>query len=247
MASDWRLSGIFRAYSGSPLSVTVTGDPARTGIGGQRANQVLDDPYGERHAEHYLNRAAFASPAVGTMGNMERNSVYGPGTHLIDLSLVRSFRFNGNHRIEARIESFNALNWFQWNNPHEQLQQRAVRPHHVGRRSAHHAVRDQVPVLASRGAIALTFVGAIASPCRCELSDAGRCDAPPLVGATLSHVCRCDASDARRCDSLIACRCDPSLSVRGPACQSIPRACRCFVVRPASADTPDRFDLEIDS
>ena len=26
-ASDWRLSGIFRAYSGSPLSVTVTGDP----------------------------------------------------------------------------------------------------------------------------------------------------------------------------------------------------------------------------
>ena len=24
---------------------------------------------------------------------------------------------NGNHRIEARIESFNALNWFQWNNP----------------------------------------------------------------------------------------------------------------------------------
>ena len=65
----------------------------------------------------YLDRAAFASPVVGTLGNMERNSVYGPGTHTIDLSLVRSFRFNGNHRIEARIESFNAFNWFQWNNP----------------------------------------------------------------------------------------------------------------------------------
>ena len=48
LASDWRLSGLFRAYSGSPLSVTVTGDPARTGIGGQRADQVLDDPYGDR-------------------------------------------------------------------------------------------------------------------------------------------------------------------------------------------------------
>ncbi|MND07060.1 hypothetical protein D3C83_288280 [compost metagenome] len=35
----------------------------------------------------------------------------------MDLSLVRSFRFAGNHRIEARIESFNALNWVQWNNP----------------------------------------------------------------------------------------------------------------------------------
>ena len=40
-----------------------------------------------------------------------------PGQHFLDLSLVKSFRFNGSHRIEARIESFNALNWFQWNNP----------------------------------------------------------------------------------------------------------------------------------
>jgi hypothetical protein len=117
VASEWRLSGLFRAYSGSPLSVTVTGDPARTGIGGQRANQVLDDPYGPHELTTYLNRSAFESPAVGTLGNMERNSAFGPGTHTIDLSLVRSFRFNGNHRIEARIESFNALNWFQWNNP----------------------------------------------------------------------------------------------------------------------------------
>jgi hypothetical protein len=117
LASYWRLSGLFRAYSGSPLSVTVTGDPARTGIGGQRANQTLDDPYGEHTLNTYIDRSAFAAPAVGTLGNMERNSVYGPGTHTIDLSLVRSFRFNGNHRIEARIESFNALNWFQWNNP----------------------------------------------------------------------------------------------------------------------------------
>jgi hypothetical protein len=117
LASEWRLSGLFRAYSGAPFSVTVTGDPARTGIGGQRANQIADDPYGPHDLNTYLDRTAFASPAVGTLGNMTRNSVFGPGTHTIDLSLVRSFRFNGNHRIEARIESFNALNWFQWNNP----------------------------------------------------------------------------------------------------------------------------------
>ena len=117
IASNWRLSGIFRAYSGAPLSVTVTTDPARSGIGGQRANQLSDDPYGEHTLDTYLNRAAFAEPALGTLGNMERNSIYGPGEHFFDLSLVRAFRFNGNHRIEARIESYNALNWFQWNNP----------------------------------------------------------------------------------------------------------------------------------
>ena len=117
VASNWRLSGIFRAYSGSPFSVTVTTDPARTGIGNQRASQVSDDPYGAKTLNDYLNTAAFVSPAVGTLGDQERNGVYGPGQRTIDLSLVRSFRFNGTHRIEARIESFNALNWFQWNNP----------------------------------------------------------------------------------------------------------------------------------
>ena len=116
VASHWRLSGIFRAYSGSPMSVTVTTDPARTGLGGQRAN-VSGDLYGDGSLNNYLNRAAYTEPAVGTLGNMERNSVYGPGTHTIDLSLVRTFRVGATHRFEARIESFNALNWFQWNNP----------------------------------------------------------------------------------------------------------------------------------
>ncbi len=116
VASDWRLSGIFRAYSGQPFSVTVTTDPARTGIGGQRAN-VSGDPYGDGTPGNYLNTAAFTEPAVGTLGNSGRNAFNGPGTRFLDLSLVRSFRFRSSHRIEARIESFNAMNWFQLNNP----------------------------------------------------------------------------------------------------------------------------------
>ncbi len=117
LGSHWRLSGIFRAYSGSPFSVTINTDMARTGIGNQRAQQVLDDPYGDGSLDNYLNPAAFAEPAVGTLGDQERNSIYGPGTRTIDLSLVRTFAFGNNHRLEARIESFNALNWFLWNNP----------------------------------------------------------------------------------------------------------------------------------
>ena len=48
---------------------------------------------------------------------MTRNSLNGPGRRALDVSLVRSFKFNGSQRIEARFESFNLLNWFQWNNP----------------------------------------------------------------------------------------------------------------------------------
>jgi len=39
----------------------------------------------------------------------------------VDLSLVRAFRFAATHRLEARIEAFNAFNWFRWNNPQTSL------------------------------------------------------------------------------------------------------------------------------
>jgi hypothetical protein len=116
-ASDWRLSGIYRVSSGSPLTVTVTTDPAGTGITGQRANLILDSPYGDGTLGNFLNPAAFSTPLPGTYGNQRRNSFTGPGLRNVDPSLVRSFRFANTHRIEARVEAYNAFNWFRWNNP----------------------------------------------------------------------------------------------------------------------------------
>ena len=112
VASNWRLSGAFRALSGNPLTVTTGLDRALTGNPGlQRANQVLDDPYGARTVNQWFNPAAFAQPALGTFGDSGRNAYVGPGTRNLDLSLVRAFRFADTQRIEARIEAFNAFNW----------------------------------------------------------------------------------------------------------------------------------------
>jgi hypothetical protein len=116
VASNWRVSGIFRASSGDPLTVTVNTDPAGTGIGGQRANIVLDDVYGNKTVTNYLNPAAFTAPVPGTYGNQVRGSFTGPGDKIVDIAVVRAFRF-GTQRIEARIESFNAFNWFRYGNP----------------------------------------------------------------------------------------------------------------------------------
>jgi hypothetical protein len=60
-----------------------------------------------------LNPAAFAQPALGTFGNSGRNAYVGMGTRSVDLALVRSFRFANTHRLEARVEAFNAFNWFR--------------------------------------------------------------------------------------------------------------------------------------
>ena len=117
LASNWRLSGAFRASSGSRLTVTTGLDRALTGNPGQqRVDQVLDDPYGAKTTDNWLNPQAFAQPALGSYGTSGRFAYGGPATRNIDLSLVRSFPFS-THRIEARIEAFNAFNWFRPGNP----------------------------------------------------------------------------------------------------------------------------------
>jgi hypothetical protein len=118
IGSGWRLSGIYRVNSGAPLTVVTGTDRALSGIQAttQRASQVLDDPYGDGRF-NWLNPQAFAQPALGTYGTSVRNAYDGPGRQQVDLSLVRSFRFTNGHRIEARVEAFNAFNWFLLDNP----------------------------------------------------------------------------------------------------------------------------------
>jgi hypothetical protein len=119
LASGWRLSGVFRAQSGTPLTITTGTDRALSGIQPaiQRANQVLDNPYGDGTISNWFNPAAFAQPALGTYGNSIRNAYDGPGFRTVDLSLVRQFGLPNSQRLEARVEAFNALNWFIPGNP----------------------------------------------------------------------------------------------------------------------------------
>jgi hypothetical protein len=119
LASGWRLSGVYRASSGGPLTVSTGTDRALSGIqtGTQRANQVLDDPYGDGTIDSWLNAKAFAQPALGTYGNSGRNAYFGPGQQVVDLSILRQFSLTDQHKIEARIEAFNAFNWMRKGNP----------------------------------------------------------------------------------------------------------------------------------
>ena len=67
------MSGIVRAASGIPINVTSGLDRAMTGIVNQRPDQILDDPYGDKSAVNgYLNPAAFAQPALGTLEGTTR-------------------------------------------------------------------------------------------------------------------------------------------------------------------------------
>jgi hypothetical protein len=118
LLSDWRVSGIVNARSGTWLTVTTARDPAFTGIPGQRPDQVLDDPYtSEKSLDTYLNRDAFALPAPGTLGNHPNRSFEGPGFWTIDVSLARLLPIAASRTLELRAEAFNLLNNFNWGNP----------------------------------------------------------------------------------------------------------------------------------
>jgi hypothetical protein len=114
-ASGWRLAAIFSATSGDPLTISTGVDRALSGIQAttQRASQVLDNAYGNGTRDQWLNPAAFAQPALGTYGNSKRNGYFGMGSRVVNLGLVRLFQFAGTQRLEARVEAFNAFNWFR--------------------------------------------------------------------------------------------------------------------------------------
>ena len=118
IASDWRVSGILNANSGNWLTVTTTRDLAFNGIPNQRVNQVLDDPYmADKTINGFLNPAAFAFPANGTLGDHVPRSIEGPGFWKVDLALARLLPVGGARTVELRVETFNLFNNFNWGDP----------------------------------------------------------------------------------------------------------------------------------
>jgi outer membrane receptor protein involved in Fe transport len=113
----WQVSGISRFESGTPFSVTVPGDRAGTGTGGQRP-----DVTGPITLDHTLQRwfsGTFAAPALGTFGNLGRNVVRAPGFANWDVSFSKKadlFRTSADHAVQLQFrgEFFNLFNHTQW-------------------------------------------------------------------------------------------------------------------------------------
>ena len=116
LTENWMFSTVWRVMSGNPFTVSVFGDTANAGtILGQnpiRANatgQPIFGP-GTRNAAHWINSAAFASPAPYTFGDVGRNSVYGPGMQTMDLSAQRAIPIHRQMAFLVRGDFFNSFN-----------------------------------------------------------------------------------------------------------------------------------------
>ena len=117
LVNDWQLSAIFRAQTGGHFSALTGVDSALTAQTNQRPNLVSDVDLYVKEGYRWLNPAAFQSPAPGTYGDLENNSLVGPGKFNVDVGIVRAVRIGGTTQIQFRAEAFNVLNRVHLNLP----------------------------------------------------------------------------------------------------------------------------------
>jgi Carboxypeptidase regulatory-like domain/TonB dependent receptor len=138
LLSGWQTNMITVWQSGKPFSIINSGSGAdqaieadgilhgygnravpQNGGGNDRPNTIADPRLSHKTLSEFFNTAAFAPQPLGTIGNTERNSLFGPDFRHIDLSIFKNFPVTERVNLQFRVESFNISdtpNFFVANN-----------------------------------------------------------------------------------------------------------------------------------
>jgi hypothetical protein len=109
LLNGWELSGIFRAQSGQPFSVTSNGNLLGVDAGSVYPD-VVGDPYQGHSKYGWLNAEAFLRPADGSYGNFHRNALRLPGFWNLDANVGKNIAVTEKMRVNFRAEFFNLFN-----------------------------------------------------------------------------------------------------------------------------------------
>jgi hypothetical protein len=124
LANGWQASPIFHWSTGNLTSATYGTDVALTGAGNQRAQQIMQNVYGDGSIIHYLNINAFLAPAAapkGVYATTRPFTITGPNVMNIDLSLSRNFKIRDRSTLTFRAEAFNLPNSVMFGPPNAAL------------------------------------------------------------------------------------------------------------------------------
>ena len=128
LTEGWAISGITRASTGFPVTISSDADNSLMGsVPNGVNNHSLDLPdytpgplklnHDPRNGMSYFDSSLFSQNALGTPGSASRRSFHGPGTLNFDLALLRSFRLSESKALQFRLETFNTFNHAQFFGP----------------------------------------------------------------------------------------------------------------------------------
>ncbi len=119
VAGGWEFNGISTFETGAPFTVNVANAPLLNAD----FNSVRPDRIGDPHLPNpnrtlWFNPAAYTAPqGLYRNGNVSRNSLVGPNSFLMNLSLAKVFTITEGKTLQFRWENFNALNHVNLNQP----------------------------------------------------------------------------------------------------------------------------------
>lgn len=114
--NGWETAGLVAAESGDPVTVTAGSDVSQTNILQDRAQTTGQNPYGtgackvNSTCKNWFNPQAFALPAIGSFGNVQKSAYRGPKYVEWDASILRNFQIAHEREIQFRAEYFDLLN-----------------------------------------------------------------------------------------------------------------------------------------
>ena len=123
LTAGWSLSGIVSLQDGFPFSPQLGYNP--TGSGDSRnpvrpsVNPAFSGPLYPHTVGEWFNPAAFSAPAPGTVGNLGRDTLLGPGLSELDLSAAKTTTIHEHLQAQFRAEFFNILNHSNFTTPNE--------------------------------------------------------------------------------------------------------------------------------
>jgi len=110
VVGGWQVGGISSFSTGNFFTI-LDGNASFANSDGQQRPDLIGDPHATPCvAGTFFNTCAFADPALGSFGNVGRNTIQGPGYQIWDFSIFKNFRLGERARLEFRSEFFNVFN-----------------------------------------------------------------------------------------------------------------------------------------
>jgi hypothetical protein len=124
VVGGWQLYWIAYMETGQFFSPAFSGsDPSNTNTSGGLPDRISNGnlPSSQRTLERWFDTTAFARPPAGRFGNSGVNILEGPGLHMHDLTLGKTFLITERWKFTLMAAAQNVFNQANFNNPGSNL------------------------------------------------------------------------------------------------------------------------------